>query len=718
MERCLLELEVRPHDRDLIDEVFRTVHTIKGVTGFLGFSRLEAFAHAGENLLCALRAGRVEVSFAVVTGLFALLDELRAILQRIASDGSEGHCSTEDDSHLIGRLAALHMPDPFAATDAVVSYGVCPSEERDTVDQIKAGTPARTLLADPFSKRGLVAADRAEQRLLAQSPDLALRVDVDSLNRTINLVGELVLTRNQLLATSWAKENPELARRLDGITSALRNSAMQARMQPVAYLFGRFPRLVRDLAQICGRQVRLEFEGQASELDKTLLEAVRDPLTHAIRNAIDHGIEAPDERVLAGKNPEGVIRLCAYSENGMVVIEVRDDGAGIHPEKVVARAIERGVISPERGRQMSPPEVMNVLFEPGFTTAESVTSVSGRGVGLDVVRANIEKVGGSVQIESWPGLGTALRLRMPLTVAIIPAVVLRYAGHTFALSQNRVSELVYLSEQEADSAIETIGSARLLRLRNRLLPILRLDEILGLPAAPSPEIRGTYLVIVQTAESVYALQVEPFVSPEEIVVKPISPVLRESGLFLAAAVLASGDLALILDVIGLAARGGVRPTTDATRWPPSLSQIKEDDRHPAQQYLLCDAARPLAVEGQPSRFAVPLCAVERIVEIELAAVHIVRGRLVLQYNGELLPIEEPVDGVSELSLQDLRTMGSMALICHRAHRFALLVGRVLEICSIQTPGVAGSSTDVVLLHDCAVSVYTGTVDSTDLQEVA
>ncbi len=270
------------------------------------------------------------------------------------------------------------------------------------------------------------------------STDKTLRIDVDVLNRMMNLVGELVLTRNQMLQSNMEAANfPELARRLDSVTADLRETVMQARMQPVGNLFGKFPRMVRDLARTCGRDVRIEFSGQETGLDKSLLEAIKDPLTHAVRNAVDHGIEAPHVRVLAGKPAEGCVRLRAFHQSGSVVIEVADDGAGIGIERVLAKAVERNLVTAEQAAEMSEREALQLIFLPGFSTAAAVTNVSGRGVGMDVVRANVEKVGGSVEVESKMGVGTTLRLRVPLTLAIVPALVVRSGGQSFALPQTR-----------------------------------------------------------------------------------------------------------------------------------------------------------------------------------------------------------------------------------------------------------------------------------------
>src|SRR5437868_7634948 len=389
MERCLTELETRPDDTELLGEIFRAVHTIKGTTGFLGFDRLEKLAHAGEHLLGSLRDGRLAVNSEVIRRPVDPVRGLRAILVLIEETGGEGTRSGDEDGELIAQLALLNGAMPPAEIEPALLHAV--------IDTGAVAAPAKPV--DTGLPPGAANAERN-----ATGNDKTLRIDVDVLNRMMNLVGELVLTRNQMLQSDMAAANfPELARRLDSVTADLRETVMQARMQPVGNLFGKFRRMVRDLARTCGRDVRVEFTGQETGLDKSLLEAIKDPLTHAVRNAVDHGIEAAADRVLAGKPAEGCVRLKAFHQSGSGVIEVADDGAGIPMERVLAKAIERNLVTPEQAAGMSEREALELIFLAGFSTAAAVITVSGRGVGMDVVRANVEKVGGSVEVESRRG---------------------------------------------------------------------------------------------------------------------------------------------------------------------------------------------------------------------------------------------------------------------------------------------------------------------------
>jgi two-component system, chemotaxis family, sensor kinase CheA len=644
MERCLTELEVRPEDGGLVAEIFRAVHTIKGTTGFLGFARLEKLAHAGENLLGALRDGAIGVDEDLISGLLRLMDGLRHILKLIEDTGGEGTRTTDDDAGLIAILTELKDgPGRVAANVAL--------------DGRRAGQAGVSVVA-------------AESAI----NDRSLRIGVEVLNRMMNLVGDLVLVRNQLLQSDTAAANfSGLTRRLDAITADLRETVMQARMQPVGHLFSKFPRMVRDLAKTCGREVRLEFSGAETGLDKSLLEAIKDPLTHALRNAVDHGIEAPAERLLAGKPVEGCVRLKAFHQSGFVVIEIADDGAGIEMARVLAKAMERELVSADEAAGMTEREIMQLIFLPGFSTAAAVTHVSGRGVGMDVVRANVEAVGGSVEIESRLGVGTTLRLRVPLTLAIVPALVVRSGGESFALPQSALEELVYVPEREVAASVERIGAAEFYRLRDRLLPMVWLDKLLELTPSRGGIAQGFYMAVLQAEGRRYGLVVEELLAPEEIVVKPLSVVLREIGLFSGATVLGNGSLALILDVAETAERAGVRAVEESAKKIESAAM--ETGRGGKFSLLVFE-------DRGGERKALPLDVVERIESVPLERIEYAGGRTMLQYRGELLPLED--DGAVLQELADSACGVATVLICgeRRAggvRRSGRVVRRVLDV---------------------------------------
>jgi two-component system chemotaxis sensor kinase CheA len=666
MERCLTELETRPDDAGLLGEIFRAVHTIKGTTGFLGFDRLEKLAHAGEHLLGSLRDGRLAVTSELISGLLRLMDGLRAILVLIEETGGEGTRSGDEDGELIAELALLNGEMPPAVIGDELLHAV--------VDTGEAAVPS----AKVTDTASAPASATANSERNGGGNDKTLRIDVDVLNRMMNLVGELVLTRNQMLQSDMAAANfPELARRLDSVTADLRETVMQARMQPVGNLFGKFPRMVRDLARTCGRDVRIEFTGQETGLDKSLLEAIKDPLTHAVRNAVDHGIESPADRVLAGKPAEGCVRLKAFHQSGSVVIEVGDDGAGIPMERVLAKAIERNLVTQEQAAGMSEREALQLIFLPGFSTATAVTTVSGRGVGMDVVRANVEKVGGSVEVESRRGEGTTLRLRVPLTLAIVPSLVVRSGGQSFALPQSALVELVDIPQREFAKMVQRIGSAELYRLRERLLPMVWLDRLLGLEADSPETSHGHYLAVLEADGCRYGLVVDDLMSPEEIVVKPLSPVLREIGLFSGATVLGNGTLALILDVGATAARAGVKPIEEeSVEIGAGEAAIQESV---GESFLIFeDRAR--------ERTALPLNMVERIESVPLERIEYAGGRPLLQYRGELLPLRDEGNVLPDLEAARQRGEEVVAtvLICGDAsrvgeQRVGMVVRQVLDV---------------------------------------
>ncbi len=532
--------------------------------------------------------------------------------------------------------------------------------------------------------------------------DSTLRVDVMLLNRMMNLVGELVLTRNQILqATSLDPNLTLLSRRLDMVTADLRESVMKARMQPVSNVFSKFPRIIRDLSQALHRKVRLVMEGQETELDKSLLEAIKDPLTHAVRNSLDHGIEPPEKRIAAGKDPEGTLKLRAYQESSHVIIEVSDDGAGIGVERVRNKAIERGLIAAERAAHLSERELLQLIFLPGFSTAEAVTNVSGRGVGMDVVRTNVEKIGGKVEIDSRPGKGTTLRLRIPLTLAIIPALIVRSLKQSFALPQGALSELVHIPPERVATAIEWMEGTPLYRLRGQLLPLIFLSRMLspGLPSADSDAgtVQTDHFIAVLDADGRrFGLVVDGLADPEEIVVKPLSAVLKSIGLYTGATVLGSGDLALILDPSSIASRAGVAMRA-AEEQADNIADDAESDTM---------GSRFLLVEAAQRRAAVPLGDVLRIERIPLSRIEYIGYRPVLNFEGQLLPIEDSGGALAAAGGNPDTPL--TVVVCREGNRqVGVVVSHVLDVAAGDELFEAGSqhrASGVTLLNDHVTSV--------------
>ncbi len=572
MERCLTELEERPQDKELLAEIFRSVHTIKGTTGFLGFKRLEKLAHAGESLLGLLRDGKMSANAEVITALLHLLDGLRELLKAIEAEGNEG---SGDDTALIARLEELQAPAQQAkarnasavhqaretasvevAERTAASHGPHQSEPV-AAEPVHASSahPATVVTPPPEPTEAageaaaLTPAEASKARAQGATAESTLRVDVTLLNRMMNLVGELVLTRNQVLQATAADPNMTLlSRRLDMVTADLRESVMKARMQPVSNVFSKMPRLVRDLTHALGRRARLQMEGQETELDKSLLEAIKDPLTHAVRNSLDHGIEPPAVREAAGKDPEGTLRCAPCRRAATWSSKCLTMAPASLPKKFAARPSSAGCLRRSAPRNSASAICCKLIFLPGFSTAAQVTNVSGRGVGMDVVRTNVEKIGGKVEIDSRLGKGTTLRMRIPLTLAIIPALIVRSISQSFALPQGALSELVHIPPERAATAIEWMEGAPLYRLRGRLLPLVFLDRLLmpGRECKLSTE-RDNFIAVLDADGRRFGLIVDSLADPEEIVVKPLSAVLKDIGLFSGATVLGNADLALILD---------------------------------------------------------------------------------------------------------------------------------------------------------------------------
>ncbi len=466
LDRDLVALEAAPGDRDLLDRIFRTVHTLKGSCGFFGFARLAALSHHGEGLLSRLREGTVAAGPAVTSALLALGDAVRAVLGDIRAGGAEGE---RDHTALLATLTALTERGQR-------------TEDRGQKEEGTATDGLSSVLC-PLSSG------------LGDGLEGSLRVDVGRLDRLMNLVGELVLARNQLLQFTAARSDPAFlgtAQRLNQITTELQEGIMKTRMQPISTLWNKLPRVARDLARACGKQVEIDLAGADTELDKAIIETIKGPLAHLVRNAIDHGIEAPELRTARGKPAAGWLSLRAYHEGGLVHLEVGDDGGGIDVERVRRKALALGLIAPEEAAALDEGGLLGLIFLPGLSTAESVSNVSGRGVGMDVVKTNIEKLGGTVEVQSRPGRGTTFHVQIPLTLAIIPALIVTCAGDRYAVPQASLLELVRLEGEQARRGVEPMHGGDVYRLRDKLLPLVYLDRQLQAPSPQplSPEGRG------------------------------------------------------------------------------------------------------------------------------------------------------------------------------------------------------------------------------------
>ena len=481
---------------------------------------------------------------------------------------------------------------------------------------------------------GVIPSPRAAEPTAAEdagalrgAADSSIRVDVELLDQLMRQVGELVLARNRISRLASAAQDVDLTRsaqQLNLIASELQEGVMRTRMQPIEHVWSKMPRVVRDLAAACGREVRLELVGGDTELDRSLLEAVKDPLTHLVRNAVDHGIEPRDARLAAGKPAQGLLELRASHAGGQVAVEVRDDGRGIDPEVVAAKAVAKGLRTPEQVAAMSPNELLQLLFLPGFSTADTVTNVSGRGVGMDVVRTRIEAIGGAVDVESVVGAGTVWRLRIPLTLAIMPSLSVECAGDLYALPQVHVVELVALDTQRPDCGIEYVHAAPVYRLRGELLPLVSLAGVLDVE---TPEQRPAVIAVVQADQQRFGLLVDRVLTTEEIVVTPLAARLKAIGVYSGATVLGDGRVALILDVQAIARRAITRDSELSA----GTGQDTGTARAEVEQVLVAGI-------GGGRRVAMPLASVARLEHVRAEQVELVGGREVVQYRGTILPL--------------------------------------------------------------------------------
>jgi two-component system, chemotaxis family, sensor kinase CheA len=703
LDQDFVKLETDPKNLELLKSIFRTIHTIKGTCGFLGFTKLETLAHAGENLLSMLRDGKLTLNSEITTALLAMVDAVRQMLGSIDTAGNEGE---RNDGPLIATLARLLQPEPAPEVkpapaleespkppgvlpsanigDILINRGaVKPIDVYDAVQQQSEGDPrpvGEILMEKGVVKpQELLEALNIQQQARAATSDSTIRVEVSQLDRLMNRVGELVLVRNQILQFSNSKEDSALiatSQRLNLITSELQEGVMKTRMQPIGNVWSKFPRTVRDVALSCGKKVRIEMDGKETELDKTIIEAIKDPLTHIVRNSVDHGIETPEKRAAVGKPVEGRLLLRAYHEGGQVNIETTDDGAGLDLDKLRRKAAEKGLITGEQAARMNDREAGNLIFLPGFSTAEKVTNVSGRGVGMDVVRTNIDKIGGTVEVKSKLGAGTTVRMKIPLTLAIIPVLMVKSGGERFAIPQVSLVELLRVEERSAAKAIESVQGQPVYRLRGRLLLLLNLSETLGLPVETHAG-AGVNIVVLQADGHQFGLLVDEVNDSEEIVVKALSKQLKEIRAFAGATILGDGRVALILDVRGLAQMAGLFDTRhEKEDRGKSISAEATSESEQKQSLLIFQV-------GNKGRMAVQLSMVARLEEFAEASVERAGKQELVQYRGKILPLirvgELFEKGRKEKEAPPLKEKLQVVVYTEEGRSVGLVVDEILDI---------------------------------------
>jgi two-component system chemotaxis sensor kinase CheA len=708
----------------MLSSIFRTLHTIKGTCGFLGFKRLESVTHCGETLLSRLRDGKIEPSSDLAAALLDLVVAIREMLTSIETSESEGDGEYPTLLATLKRIAAEPgasiAPAPAAAPAPVAPPVAAPPPVAKTVvvvappEDLFPASPEP--LPDPPPRRPSQVIEEGLQDIIFAAPpeartsvaDSFVRVNTGVLDRLMDLVGELVLARNQILQFTGVYEDQTFlttSQRLNLITSELQEGIMKTRMQPISGIWNKLPRVARDVATTCGKQVRVDMEGSSTELDRTIIEAIKDPLTHVIRNSVDHGIERAADRVDLGKPPEGVIKLRAFHEGGQVNIEISDDGAVISPQRVKDRAIQRGLITRDQGSRMLERELINLIFLPGFSTAEQVTNVSGRGVGMDVVRTNVERIGGTIDLQSRFGEGTRLRIKIPLTLAIIPALIITTGGERFAIPQVSLLELVRFDGDQAKGALESVFGSPVYRLRGSLLPIIYLNRELELDRDLDREggverDSNVNVVVVQADDRQFGIVVDDISDTQEIVVKPLGKQLSGTKVFAGATILGDGKVALILDVLGLAQRANIvsevreRTMLDSTSAALGASDTK-------QALLLLEV-------NDGGRMAMPLSMVARLEEFPQTSIERIGGRDVVQYRGEIMPLLRVSAAVPERRKErrgpapgEPVNEDSVQVVVHSegGRSVGLIVDRILDIVEenltmqglASRPGVLGSA---------------------------
>ena len=741
LDQQLVELEQEPRNRELMSSVFRTIHSIKGTCGFFGFDVLGSVTHLTESILVQLRDGLRDLTPELISLILEAVDAVKLLLQRIEATGKEGDDTTEA---LRERLDVAYQ----AASAGQTVQEMLQAIERTTqTAAIEHGSPEPPCGTPPSSDKAIAERDAeactpvadaqppsrpvpvlvpqktggmtppGKQPVVEQAGDLQLadstiRVDVNLLNQLMNLVGELVLTRNQLLqaASGFSPSVQQTSQRLNLITTELQEGVMKTRMQPIGVIWSKLPRVVRDLSSKCGKQIQIEMSGAETELDKSLIEAIRDPLTHIVRNSCDHGIEAPHLRVEKGKSPTGTLSLRAFHEAGAVNIEISDDGAGIDPDRIRAKAIEKQLITPAQAAAMTPAEAINLIFLPGFSTAQQVTSISGRGVGMDVVKTNIEKISGSVEVIAPSTGGTILRIKIPLTLAIIPGLIVSCEVRTpqgveeerYVIPQSHLVELTRVDLTTSDRPVESVDGAAIYRHRGKLLPLVYLSQLLRNGDA-SRQDTSINIIILQVEGVQFGLVVDKICDTQEIVVKPLGQQLKRLQCYVGATIMGDGLPALILDVGGISKLAGLESRSTSLQ----LATLATRSATTSTEMLLFRA-------GQHARLAIPLSIVNRLEELPAESVEYSAGQYVVRYRDEILTLLNTSSFLGDDTGEAVPRKGKLSVIViqNGERRVGLLVDGIIDIVQEEV-SVMCSSTQAGLLG-CAV--IGGRV--TDLLDVA
>ncbi len=698
LDNDLITLEQNPNDKNLISKIFRLMHTIKGTCGFLGLPRLETVAHRAENVMGRFRDGNLEVTPAYVSLILESLDRVRFLLGHIEANGTEPEGS---DAELIEKLDAVYEGRDGANAAPSTSTAAPPSSPKTEEMEMPTFDDVRTMMAaaaapTPEPERVAPTAEapkeHKEQKEAAESAvaNQSLRVNVDVLENLMTMVSELVLTRNQLLQIARNEKDSGFVtplQRLNHVVSDLQEGVMKTRMQPIGNAWAKLPRIIRDLSMELGKKIDLVMTGQDTELDRQVLDMIKDPLTHMVRNSGDHGIEPPADRIKAGKPETGTVHLRAFHEGGHIIIEIADDGRGLPLEKIKKKLITNGLATEEEVARMSAQQIQQYIFHAGFSTADKVTSVSGRGVGMDVVRTNIEKIGGSIEMKSIEGKGSTFSIKIPLTLAIVSSLIVAAGGERFAIPQLAVRELVLVS-QKSENRIEMINGTPVFRLREKLLPLVSLNDLLKLGANEDAAtgFDHKYIIVTQVGGYSFGLIVDQVFDTEEIVVKPVAKILKDLSLFSGNTILGDGSVIMILDP------GGIAKVTGENK-------VAEDQEKSAKDGATITAESKtsllLFTAGNTAPKAVPLSLISRLENIDLGAIERTEGQMLVQYRGTLMPIIPFNDAVT-IGMEGQKPL---LVFADRGKSVGIIVDTIVDIreevidvqVSTNKPGIVGSA---------------------------
>ncbi len=701
----LVRFEQEPNNAKILDNIFRLVHTIKGTCGFLGLPRLATLAHAAETLMGKFRDGMPVTEEAVTLVLFTI-DRVKEILHELERHEREPEGNDGDLIAALERMSVEGAKLRAAVASATQSKGTLVNQvlERPlrpgevSLDELERAfratpgpAPANIAAATKVPREKTVIEKDDDEKSDGKVVSHSIRVNIDTLENLMTMVSELVLTRNQLLDIVRRQEESDFKvplQRLSSVTAELQEGVMKTRMQPIGNAWQKLPRIVRDLATELGKDIELEMHGADTELDRQVLERIKDPLAHMVRNSADHGLESPADRISAGKQTKGTIRLTAYHEGGHIVIGISDDGRGLNTERIKAKAIAAGVASEAEIEKMPEARIHEFIFAPGFSTADKITSVSGRGVGMDVVRTNIDQIGGSIDVKSVIGEGSNFTIKIPLTLAIISALIVQVGNQRFAIPQLAVEELVRV-HAKSEHRIERIKDAAVLRLRNKLLPLVNLKTLLKMDDGQSVPEKG-FIVVARVGAQTFGIIVDSVFHTEEIVVKPMATKLRHIGMFSGNTILGDGSVIMIVDPNGAAqAIGAAVMAGEAARWGDESSGEDQEVSSNMTSLLMFRA-------GSPELKAVPLSLVTRLEEIDCRKIEISNGRRMVQYRGQLMPLVSVND---EVRIKSNDATQPLLVFSDSIHSMGLVVDEIVDIVedrlnievSSERPGVIGSA---------------------------